>query len=108
MSETEPRCWDDNEPDCACGGHGPVRTLGQRIASKRGRRPQRWLAEQCGVTQTAVSYWESDKRTPELDMIPRLAVALRCDPGWLAFGQPTLPFPAQPVTRTAPEEQRDA
>jgi transcriptional regulator with XRE-family HTH domain len=63
-----------------------VTTIGQRIVDRRGNRTQQWLAGRVGVTQVAVSYWETDQRVPELQMVAKLADALRCDPGWLAFG----------------------
>lgn len=65
-----------------------VSTLGQRIAERRGKRTQTWLAGRVGVTRPAVSNWEADRHPPEIAMVAKLAAALGCDAGWLAFGEP--------------------
>lgn len=36
------------------------------------------LAERVGVTQSAVSYWESDKSDPPCSILPKLAEILNC------------------------------
>lgn len=56
-------------------------TLGQLLRTRRhGRRlTQVEVAELVGVTQTAVSCWESDKARPSLDNLQVLATALRID-----------------------------
>lgn len=63
--------------------------LGQRIRALRGTAgiSQGALAEAVGVTQTAVSYWESGKRQPGLDDLRLLAAALGVALGVLA-GEP--------------------
>jgi len=65
-------------------------TFGTRLSQALNGRTQTWLSEQVGVTQTAVSYWASDKRQPELGMAAKIAEALNVEPGWLAFGSPAV------------------
>jgi Zn-dependent peptidase ImmA (M78 family)/transcriptional regulator with XRE-family HTH domain len=55
--------------------------VGRRI--KEAREAQHWsqgeLARRLGLTQTAISYWESGKRSPGLDDLVQLAHALERD-----------------------------
>lgn len=59
----------------------PVITTIELVRRDRGLS-QRELAERVGVTEGAVSRWESERR-PKLDNLKRLAVALDCDPALL-------------------------
>ena len=61
-------------------GVGPVLAdIGERVQSARQRAlfTQEMLADQCGVTQTAVSYWESGKRDMGVTDLLRIAEACR-------------------------------
>ncbi len=67
----------------------PMETMGQRI--KRIREQRGWtqqdLAEQVGVTVSAVSQWELDQ-TENVKLLPflRLAKLFETDPHYLVFG----------------------
>lgn len=67
-----------------------METMGQRI--KRLREARNWtqgfLADQVGVTVSAVSQWELDQ-TENVKLVPflRLAKVLETDPHYLVFGQ---------------------
>lgn len=51
------------------------------------------LANAVGKTQSGVNHWLAGRREPGLDDLERLARALKCTPGWLAFGE----GPGEPV-----------
>lgn len=67
----------------------PMETMGQRI--KRLRESRQWtqgqLADQVGVTVSAVSQWELDS-TENVKLVPflRLAKVFETDPYYLVFG----------------------
>lgn len=63
-----------------------VEGFGARLRVVRGGVTQAKLANLLGVTGTAISYWESDLRRPNLNHVQRLADVMDVDPGWLAFG----------------------
>lgn len=46
----------------------------------------RALAAQVGVGHTTISYIEQERHEPSVVLVERLALALRLDPAWLAFG----------------------
>lgn len=52
-------------------------SIGERIRTAREAADltQALVAERIGVTQTAVSYWEADKRVPSLDDLASIAKA---------------------------------
>ena len=59
------------------------------------------IGKQVGVTGQAVGLWEQGKSEPKLAVIARLAVVLRTDPAYLAFGIQTIkgePAKAPPGT----------
>lgn len=63
---------------------------GDRMRSRRIELglSQQDVAEALGTKQEAISLWE--KRGPRnLATVKRIAHALDCDPGWLAFGSRT-------------------
>lgn len=68
---------------------GLMETMGQRI--KRLRESRNWtqskLADEVGVTVSAVSQWELDQ-TENVKLVPflRLAAVLETDPHYLVFG----------------------
>lgn len=64
--------------------------LGARLRSARARAQLtvRELAEVAGVAFSAISEIEKGSRIPRADTLERLAVALRVEPCWLAFGDP--------------------
>src|SRR3954447_5692705 len=69
---------------CICLAMPPTDTsawVAQRIRRARDARgwTQGQLAERMGVTQTAISYWESAKRTPGVEELLDLARALERD-----------------------------
>lgn len=51
-----------------------------RIKEAREKRgiTQRELAEELGVDQSAISFWEAGKTHPRASMLPRLTKALGC------------------------------
>lgn len=53
-------------------------TLGDRIAERRAERglPQTKLADMVGVTQAAISFWETGRHTPSRPHIVAVAAAL--------------------------------
>ena len=64
-----------------------------RLASRRaggGPPTQAWLAERLRVTQTAVSYWESGKRLPDVATVEDWAFVL----GYALTLQPIIEEPS--------------
>lgn len=55
-----------------------------REARKAAGRTQEWLAQQLGVSQTAIALWENGTRSPSLDMILKISDLLNVNPSWLA------------------------
>ena len=62
----------------------PVRTIGDHIRKHRLENglTQAEVAEDVGVTATALGHWETNKRTPSERFLPRIA--------WLLGYQPVL------------------
>jgi len=69
-------------------GEGARFAVGGRIRAERERLglSQTGLAHRLGRSQTAVSYWEAGRRSPDLDDLVALAGALDLDPGELLAG----------------------
>lgn len=65
-------------------------TMGRRIAAARKARnlTQQQLADQLGVTNKAVSKWETDEGCPDLKTIPALCKALDLTADQLLTGAP--------------------
>jgi transcriptional regulator with XRE-family HTH domain len=63
-------------------------TLGDRLSSARGEAglSQAALAQQAGVTQSAISDMETGKASGSVDM-PAIAAILGVQPLWLAYGR---------------------
>jgi transcriptional regulator with XRE-family HTH domain len=55
-----------------------------RLARGMGRKP---LGKASGTSDTAVRGIESGPSVPGVDTVERLAKALKCSPGWLAYGE---------------------
>ena len=72
-------------------------TMGRRIAAARKARDltQQQLADQLGVTNKAVSKWETDEGCPDLKTIPALCKALGLTADQLLTGAPA---PGLPLT----------
>ena len=72
-------------------------SLGKRIRAARNRlRPemtQAQLGEAFGITDKAVSAWERDTTSPELDKIAKLAKILKVTCAWLLSGTGAPPDP---------------
>lgn len=70
-----------------------METIGARLKFARTLRRlgARELGRLVGLSHNAVSFLESDSSPPTVDTIAALAAALRCSPGWLAFGEGALP-----------------
>lgn len=70
--------------------------MGERIAQARrelGVRERRDvtradLAAACRVVPSAVTYWETDEKTPREDALERLAAYLGVTPAYLRYGIP--------------------
>lgn len=58
-----------------------------------GKENQTTLAATLGKAQSTINLWVSGKRTPELDDIPRIALALGVDPAWLTRAHMSEQFP---------------
>ena len=65
-------------------------TMGRRIAAARRARglTQQQLADQLGVTNKAVSKWETDEGCPDLKTVPALCRALDLTADQLLTGAP--------------------
>lgn len=52
-------------------------TLGQKLASLRGhyRKTQKEVAQETGIKQEMLSFYETDKKTPTIDKLQKLANA---------------------------------
>lgn len=63
-------------------------TLGSRMHLMR--EAKEWsfgyLAKESGLTKAYLVKMEKDNCNPSVDVISKLAHALSCSPGWLAFG----------------------
>lgn len=68
-------------------------TIGSRIAERRSQLglTQEDLAKGAGVTAGAISLYESDKRTPSLDTLARLARVLKVNTDYLLGDRPLGP-----------------
>jgi transcriptional regulator with XRE-family HTH domain len=75
-------------------------TIGSRIqrARKAFGASQAALADAIGVTQAAVSGWESDKRQPDNSTLGQIADHLGVTPGYLAFSDSGGPLPGANMT----------
>lgn len=64
-------------------------TFGDRIYSRRLQLnlTQTELGRQVGRTPTCISYWESDKREPNLTDLAKLAERLETSLHWLVLGE---------------------
>jgi len=62
--------------------------LGHRIRELRQKRaiPQAVLAEELGISRSAIAMWENDHREPPLDMLMRIADLLHVSPAELLTG----------------------
>lgn len=72
-------------------------SLGKRIQAARKRLhpklTQREIAEKFGITYQAVSQWERDEGSPELEKLPALARLLKVPVTWLLEGKGAPPSP---------------
>ncbi len=69
--------------------HRPkARDLAARLIEARGSKgwSQRDLAAATALTQATIGAIERGASDPRVGTVERLARALECDPGWLAFG----------------------
>lgn len=89
-------------------------TLGQRINLLRREKKlsQEWVAEKLNVSRQAVSKWENDLSTPDMDNLIALAKLLDTDVEYLATGEltedmepETLPEPEKPPAPELPKEK---
>jgi len=70
------------------------------------------LAERLGVTEGAVSHWETRRRLPSIEQVERIAVALEVDVAELVAGDPAFATSDQEqavltLFRQIPDEQRE-
>jgi Zn-dependent peptidase ImmA (M78 family)/transcriptional regulator with XRE-family HTH domain len=77
----------------------------RRMRTQKGWSQQR-LADEVGRTQTAISYWEAGRRSPDLDDLVALAEALRIDIGSL-FQERTPQQRARVLLRAQPTVRQD-
>lgn len=65
-------------------------TIGERIRARRKSMDysQQRIAEQLGVSISAVSLWEKNKANITSDKLSKLAEILECDTEWLIHGKP--------------------
>ena len=67
-----------------------ITSVGKRVRSDRKALglTMRELAEKSTVTRSAIGHIETGRsRNPGVYTIKKLAVALKCDASWLAFGE---------------------
>ncbi len=64
---------------------------------------QRELAERIGLTDAAISSYETDVSVPPVPVIENIASELGVTPGWLAFGQE----PQYPTAAISPRRPRE-
>lgn len=67
--------------------------IGQRLkwARQRAELTVRDVARATGVSPSTISDTELNRRIPRADTLEKLAVALRVEPSWLAFGDGKAP-----------------
>ncbi len=64
--------------------------LGGRIYEALRGRPQKWLAEELGVTPAAVSEWVRGDGFPSFEKLAQLPAVLGVSGHWLLTGQPPI------------------
>lgn len=75
---------------------GGIDHLGKRMTEarlalsyrRRKEVTQAEVADALSVAAVTVGRWERGEKKPDLWRVPLIALALQCDPGWLAFGPP--------------------
>ena len=80
-----------------------ARALGQRIQAARARKrlTQAGLAEQLGVTDNAVTQWETGRATPRAERLEAIARTLGVMVSWLVTGEePAGPAAAETASET--------
>jgi transcriptional regulator with XRE-family HTH domain len=70
------------------------------------------LADRLGVTEGAVSHWETRRRLPSIEQVERIAMALEVDVAELVAGDPAFATSDQELAalalfRKIPETQRE-
>jgi len=67
--------------------------IGQRLkwARQRAELTVRDVARATGVSPSTISDTELERRVPRADTLEKLAVALKVEPSWLAFGDGMAP-----------------
>jgi transcriptional regulator with XRE-family HTH domain len=88
-------------------------TLGKRIqaARKKANLTQRQVGAALGITDAAVSEWERDESSPEIDRLAKLVRVLKTTAKWLVDGQGEPPDQDDPealLERLTPTARRQA
>ena len=82
-------------------------TVGQRLkwARERAGWTVRDLAQRAGLASSSITDIELDTRTPKTDTVERLAVALKVERCWLAYGDGKAPEGWQSEERSSATEE---
>lgn len=117
MGEKSSIALDASQEPPHCTGKGVlysvVMTLGKRIqaARKKANLTQKQVGAALGITDAAVSEWERDESSPEIERLAKLVRVLKTTANWLVDGKGDPPGPDDPETlleRLTPAARRQA